>query len=92
MKSSKKPIFSTLKLQSDNPNVCTCGRHVIARVLCGKAGYDLDDYEKLINKECENREIILEEYGFVNFDGKYYHPQCLKKHWIDKKKEKRYMG
>jgi len=57
MKSSKNPIFSTLKLQSDNPDVCTCGRHCIARILCGKAGYNLDDYEKLVKKECKNREM-----------------------------------
>ncbi len=57
MKSSKNPIFSTLKLQNDSPIVCTCGRHVIARILCGKAGYNLDDYEKLVNKECKKREM-----------------------------------
>jgi len=57
MKSSKNPIFSTLKLQNDNPNVCTCGRHVIARILCSKAGYDLEDYGKLIKKESERREM-----------------------------------
>jgi len=57
MKSSKKPIFSTLKLQNENPEVCTCGRHVISRILCGKAGYNLNDYEELINRECENREM-----------------------------------
>ena len=55
MKSSKNPIFSTLKLQKDNPDVCTCGRHVIARILCSKAGYDLDDYEKLIKKQSSER-------------------------------------
>jgi hypothetical protein len=57
MKSSKKPIFSTLKLQNNNPNICTCGRHVIARILCSKAGYNLDDYEKLIKRETTNREM-----------------------------------
>jgi hypothetical protein len=55
MKSSKNPIYSTLKLQNNNPDVCTCGRHVIARILCSKAGYDLTDYGKLIKKECKNR-------------------------------------
>jgi hypothetical protein len=57
MKSSKNPIFSTLKLQNENPDVCTCGRHCIARILCGKAGYDLNDYEQLIKKESERREM-----------------------------------
>jgi hypothetical protein len=57
MKSSKNPIFSTLKLQNENPNVCTCGRHVIARILCSKAGYDLNDYQQLIERESNEREM-----------------------------------
>jgi len=57
MKSSKNPIFSTLKLQNNNPDVCTCGRHIIARILCSKAGYDLTDYEKLIKRESKERGI-----------------------------------
>jgi len=57
MKSSKNPIFSTLKLQKENPNICTCGRHVIARILCSKAGFDLNDYEKLIKREINKREM-----------------------------------
>ena len=55
MKSSKNPIFSTLKLQNENPNVCTCGRHVIARILCSKAGYNLNDYGGLIKREITDR-------------------------------------
>lgn len=55
MKSSKNPIFSTLHLQSNNPNVCTCGRHVICRILTGKAGYDLTAYSKLLNKESKKQ-------------------------------------
>jgi len=57
MKSSKNPIFSLLKLQNENPNIATCGRHVIARILTSKAGYDLTDYERLIKKECQEREM-----------------------------------
>jgi hypothetical protein len=57
MKSSKNPIFSTLKLQKENPDICTCGRHVIARILCSKAGFDLNDYEKLIKREINKREM-----------------------------------
>ena len=57
MKSSKNPIFSTLKLQNENPDVATCGRHCISRILCSKAGYDLDDYQKLIKRESKDREI-----------------------------------
>jgi hypothetical protein len=57
MKSSKNPIFSTLKLQNSNPDVCTCGRHIIARILCSKAGYDLDDYQKLIKKQTKERDM-----------------------------------
>lgn len=57
MVSSKNPIFSTLKLQNNNPDVCTCGRHVISRILCSKAGYDLENYERLVNSECEKREM-----------------------------------
>ena len=55
MKSSKNPIFSLLKLQSENPNIATCGRHVVSRILCSKAGYDLNDYERLINKESKEK-------------------------------------
>lgn len=55
MKSSKNPIFSTLKLQSNNPDVCTCGRHVICRILTEKAGYDLTAYSKLLNKESKKQ-------------------------------------
>jgi len=55
MKSSKNPIFSTLKLQSLNPDVCTCGRHVICRILTEKAGYDLTAYSKLLNKEVKKQ-------------------------------------
>jgi hypothetical protein len=57
MKSSKNPIFSILKLQNENPNVCTCGRHVIARILCSKAGYNLNDYQQLIKRESDEREM-----------------------------------
>lgn len=57
MKSSPNPIFSTLKLQRENNAVATCGRHVIARILCSKAGYDLNDYQKLIKKQSKEREM-----------------------------------
>jgi hypothetical protein len=57
MKSSKNPIFSTLKLQKNNPNIATCGRHVIARILCSKAGYDLEDYERLIKNQSKERDM-----------------------------------
>ena len=57
LKSSPDPIFSTLKLQNTNNSVATCGRHVIARILTSKAGYDLTDYQQLIKKECRRREM-----------------------------------
>ena len=50
MKSSPNPIFNNVEYQSKNCDVATCGRHVISRLICFNAGYNGDEYFKLIKK------------------------------------------
>lgn len=52
----QKIYYNKKKLQKIDDNINTCGRHVVARILSMKLGYELDDY---INK----MEDKMEETG-----------------------------
>jgi len=48
-----KIIYNKKKLQAENDNICTCGRHVIARILSFLMGWSLKDYQNKLKEVSE---------------------------------------
>jgi hypothetical protein len=49
----QKIYYNKKKLQQNNDGVNTCGRHVVARVLAMKCGYELDEYIAKVEEKVE---------------------------------------
>jgi hypothetical protein len=68
MNKSDKLVYNKTKFQVLNDEVATCGRWVIARIICFLIGYNLEEFKEFIDTYCLNNDMPP-DVAVCNFTG-----------------------
>ena len=50
-------IYNKTKLQSESPNIATCGRWTCAWIQMFKMGYDLEEFLRIVEEQCKSTKL-----------------------------------